>query len=75
MASSNYDYIIVGAGSAGCAIAHRLSELSHINVLLLEAGGPDTNDFIHIPLGFGKLIGTDVDWGYKSQPMKHANNR
>jgi choline dehydrogenase len=63
-----YDYVIVGAGSAGCVLANRLSEDSDVEVLLLEAGPPDTNENIHVPLGYLKLAATEVDWGYHSAP-------
>ncbi len=63
------DYVVIGAGSAGCVMAARLSEDPATQVLLLEAGGPDTNPWIHIPLGYGKTI-TDprVNWCYETEP-------
>ena len=70
----NFDYVIVGAGSAGCVLANRLSENS--TVLLLEAGPRDTNFWIHVPLGYGKLFArTDVNWGYESEPEPALNGR
>jgi choline dehydrogenase len=70
----NYDYIIVGAGSAGCVLANRLSENN--TVLLLEAGPRDTNLWIHVPLGYGKLFArTDVNWAYESEPEPALNGR
>lgn len=57
-----YDYVIVGAGSAGCVLAHRLSEDPDVQVLLLEAGPPDTADFIHIPAAFAALFRSENDW-------------
>ena len=56
MADPQYDYIVVGAGSAGAALAARLSEDAATRVLLLEAGGRDRNLWIHIPLGVGRLL-------------------
>src|SRR5690242_13408120 len=63
------DFIVVGAGSAGCVMAARLSEDPGTKVVLLEAGGPDRNPWIHIPLGYGKTI-TDprVNWCYETEP-------
>jgi choline dehydrogenase-like flavoprotein len=57
-----YDYVIVGAGSAGCVLAHRLSEDPDVQVLLIEAGPPDTADFIHIPAAFSALFRSQNDW-------------
>jgi choline dehydrogenase len=62
-----YDYIIVGAGSAGCTLANRLSEDPQINVLLLEAGGDDKKQEIHIPAAFSKLFKTPYDWEYYTE--------
>jgi choline dehydrogenase len=70
-----YDYIVVGAGSAGCALASRLSERPDINVLLIEAGPPDRKREIHIPAAFSKLFRTDVDWNFSTEPQEHLNGR
>ena len=71
----NYDYIVIGAGTAGCVLANRLSEDSNNRVLLLEAGGPDKQEEIHIPAGFSRLFKTEVDWQYYTEPEKELNNR
>jgi choline dehydrogenase len=70
-----YDYIVVGAGSAGCVLAARLSEDPDVQVLVLEAGPPDTKDNIHVPLGFLKLGKTDVDWDYSTAPEPFCDGR
>ena len=63
------DYVVVGAGSAGCVVAARLSEDPATQVVLLEAGGPDRNIWIHIPLGYGKTIADpSVNWCYETEP-------
>lgn len=71
-----YDYIIVGAGSAGCVLANRLSEDSSINVLLLEAGGWDKNPLIHIPAALPAVApNKKINWGYYTEKESHLNNR
>ena len=70
-----YDYIIVGAGSAGCVLAARLSEDPAAQVLLLEAGGPDRAMEIHIPAAFSKLFKSAVDWNYATEPEPRLNGR
>jgi choline dehydrogenase len=72
----SFDYIIVGAGSAGCVLANRLTACGRHRVLLLEAGGNDRNIWIHIPLGYGKLFSNaKVNWLYASEPEADLNNR
>ncbi|MDR3499244.1 MAG: choline dehydrogenase [Parvibaculum sp.] len=73
---SDFDYIIIGAGSAGCVLANRLSENPANKVLLLEAGGKDSSILIHMPAGVGGLIGTElVNWYYYTEGQPHLNNR
>ena len=64
---AEYDYIVVGAGSAGCVLANRLSADGKHSVLLLEAGPKDTNIWIHVPPGYGKLF-TEKSLNWMSQP-------
>jgi choline dehydrogenase len=74
--AGSFDYIIVGAGSAGCVLADRLSASGRYRVLLLEAGGLDRNIWIHIPLGYGKLFSNaKFNWLYQSEPEPELNNR
>jgi choline dehydrogenase len=74
--ASEYDYVIVGAGSAGCVLANRLSADGKHSVLLLEAGPKDTNIWIHVPLGYGKLFKENsVNWMYQTEPEPGLNGR
>jgi 4-pyridoxate dehydrogenase len=73
---TSYDYVIVGAGSAGCVLAYRLTADPSIRVLLLEAGGRDTHPLIHIPIGLGKIWERRMfDWGYDTEPEPRLDNR
>ena len=71
----SYDYIIVGAGSAGCLLANRLSKDPNNNVLLLEAGGPDKNINIHIPGAYLKIHKSKEDWGFWTEEQTNILNR
>src|SRR3954471_11662982 len=70
-----YDYVIVGAGSAGCVLANRLSEDSANRVLLLEAGGRDRHPNIKIPAAFAKQFRTKLDWDFNTEPEPHCEHR
>jgi choline dehydrogenase len=70
-----YDYVIVGAGSTGCVIAARLSEDPDLRICLVEAGPPDTAENIHIPVAFGKLFRTGLDWDYDTAEEPSLNGR
>ncbi len=73
---TSFDYIVVGAGSAGCVLANRLSEGGDATVLLLEAGGRDRHPYIHIPLGLGAMHDRGMfDWGYHTEPEPQLNGR
>jgi choline dehydrogenase len=73
---ADYDYIIVGAGSAGCTLANRLSEDPRAKVLLLEAGPKDSNFWIHIPVGFNKLLNnTRYNWCFNTEPEDSVRGR
>src|SRR5207302_2695463 len=71
----SFDYVIVGAGSAGCVLANRLTEDPDARVLLLEAGPPDDNDLVHIPAAFGSLYRTDQDWDHSTVWEPQCHNR
>ncbi|HEX2940893.1 MAG TPA: choline dehydrogenase [Rhodopila sp.] len=76
MESIEADFVVIGAGSAGCVMAARLSEDPATRVVLLEAGGEDTNRWIHIPLGFGKTFAdTSVNWCYETEADPGIGNR
>ncbi|MEM1314814.1 MAG: GMC family oxidoreductase N-terminal domain-containing protein [Pseudomonadota bacterium] len=74
--SERFDYVIVGAGSAGCVLANRLSADPRISVLLLEAGGEDDYPWIHIPIGYLYCIGNPrTDWGFRTEAEAGLNGR
>ncbi len=75
-AADSYDYVIVGAGSAGCTLASRLTESPDTRVLLIEAGGSDRHPYITIPIGWGKILFERLfDWGYFTQPEARLDGR
>ena len=72
----NFDYIIIGAGSAGCVLANRISSNPQNKVLLLEAGGKDTNPWIHIPGGYFKTMhNPETDWCFNTEEEPFCDNR
>ena len=74
--TETFDYIIVGAGSAGCTLAHRLTEDADVRVLILEAGGSDRSPLIAVPLGWGRIVAKRYfDWGYFTEPEPQLNGR
>src|SRR5271165_3701676 len=76
MNTREYDYVIVGAGSAGCVLANRLSARAEMRVLLLEAGGADSSPFIHMPAGLARLVNDPrVDWRYYTEPEPGLDGR
>ena len=75
VATDTYDFVVVGAGSAGCAVANRLSADPTVSVLLLEAGGADDREAIRVPRQYFSLWGSDVDWGYVSTPQPGTADR
>jgi choline dehydrogenase len=76
MEAESYDYIVTGAGSAGCAVAARLSESGRHRVLLLEAGGRDSSPWIHIPVGYYRLFTHEThNWRFESEPVAGLNGR
>lgn len=76
MAEHAYDYVIVGGGSAGCVVAHRLSARPDVTVLLLEAGGRDSSPLIHMPAGIARLVDNPhIDWRYYTEPEAELQGR
>ena len=73
--ADDYDFIVVGTGSAGSAIASRLTENPNVSVLALEAGGPDVPDAVHNPSIWFTLLGSEIDWGYMSVGQRGLNGR
>ncbi|MGQ7932348.1 GMC family oxidoreductase [Paraburkholderia sp. D1E] len=72
----SYDYVVIGAGSAGSVVASRLSESGKYSVLLLEAGGWGKNPWIHIPIGFAKMFSDkSINWAYQTEPEAELNGR
>ena len=69
MSSEEFDYVVIGAGSAGCVLANRLTASGHHRVLLLEAGGSDRSPWFRIPIGYGRTyMNPRVNWMYTAEP-------
>jgi choline dehydrogenase-like flavoprotein len=76
LSQTQFDFIIIGAGSAGATLASRLTENNQFSVCLIEAGGKDTSPFIHIPFGLAFLSRmTKLGWEYNTEPQSHLNER
>jgi choline dehydrogenase-like flavoprotein len=75
MPDTTYDYIIIGAGSAGCVLANRLSAQPDRTVLLLEAGASDCSSAIHTPAAFPTLFKSKLDWNYMTEPQVGLDGR
>ena len=76
MSAEEFDYVVVGGGSAGCVIASRLSEDRNVSVCLLEAGGNDSSVFIHAPAGVAATLpGRFKNWAFKTVPQKGLNGQ
>ncbi|MBM4073799.1 MAG: hypothetical protein FJ271_33500, partial [Planctomycetes bacterium] len=74
--AETFDYVIVGGGTAGCVVANRLSADPRLRVLLLEAGGGDSDRWLHIPIGYARVFGKpEYNWIYQIQPEAQLNNR
>src|SRR5213596_3102137 len=71
----SYDYVIVGAGSAGCVVANRLTEDPKSTVLVLESGGPDRKQAMHIPAAGTALFKSQYDWAYETEEQPHLHHR
>ena len=72
---TQYDYIVIGAGSAGCVVANRLTEDPETTVFLIEAGNPATQPEIQVPVSWIGLLGTEVDWAYFTEPEPYLHGR
>jgi choline dehydrogenase len=72
---SHYDFIVCGSGSSGSVVANRLAENPEVNVLLLEAGGPDETELITNPNRWPMTLGTELDWGFVAEPNPQLNGR
>lgn len=75
MTQTTYDYIVIGAGAAGCVVANRLSANPNTSVLVLEAGGTAWSPLLKIPAGFSKVMGTKVNWLFTTEPQQHMAGR